>query len=83
MKKEVIPRLTKKINLVIPITLEPYSEKSFVVRGDTFDHKDKLAELGGKWNKFLRDKQTDSLFGAWIFSNSKKFAVQEFLRLQN
>ena len=83
LKKEVIPRLTKKISLVIPITLEPYSEKSFVVRGDTFDHKDKLAELGGKWNKFLRDKQTDSLFGAWIFSNSKKFAVQEFLRLQN
>ncbi len=79
LKKEVTHFLTKKVSL--PITLEQYSEKSFVVRGDTFEHKDKLAELGGKWNKFLTDKQTDSRFCAWVFSNSKKLAVQEFLRL--
>ena len=42
-----------------------YSEKSFVVRGNTKDHKEDLKSLGGKWNSNLRDG------GGWIFSNTK------------
>lgn len=38
-----------------------YSEKSFVVRGDTQKHKDALLALGGKWNTRLRDGP------GWIF----------------
>ena len=67
------------MNLVIPITLEPYSEKSFVVRGDTFDHKDKLAELGGKWNKFLRDKQTTLFFVLGSLVTVKNSMFKNFL----
>ena len=64
---------------VTPITVENYSDKSFVVRGDTFGAKDKLAELGGKWNKFLTDKSTETKFGGWVFSNNKRVIVEEFL----
>ena len=64
---------------VTPITVENYSDKSFVVRGDTFEHKTKLAELGGKWNKFLTDKSTQAKFGGWVFSNSKRAIVEDFL----
>ena len=55
------------------IILKSYSEKSFVVRGDTKPHKDKLKELGGKWNSNLTDG------GGWIFSNTKKEKVEEWI----
>ena len=44
------------------LTVEDYSEKSIVVRGDTKEHKDALKQLGGKWNSRLRDG------AGWIFS---------------
>jgi hypothetical protein len=50
-----------------------YSEKSFVVRGNTKEYKDKLKELGGKWNSNLTDG------GGWIFSNTRKDKVEEWL----
>jgi len=47
------------------ITVEPYSEKSFVLRGNTKEHKDKIKELGGKWNSGLRGGV------GWIMQKSK------------
>jgi hypothetical protein len=56
------------------ITLQEYSEKSFVLRGDnTRDYKDTLKSLGGKWNLNLKGG------GGWIFGNSKKSKVSAFL----
>ena len=57
------------------IQIQTYSEKSFVLIGDTKPHKDTIKELGGKWNSRLRDGMK-----AWIFSNTRKEKVEEFLK---
>ena len=61
------------------LVIEVYSPKSFVVRGNTKEYKDKLKSLGGKWNANLTDKSTGSRFGGWIFSNNKRKIVEEEL----
>ena len=48
------------------IIIEDYSAKSIVVYGDTKVYKDKLKELGGKYNGNL------SVGSGWIFSNKRK-----------
>lgn len=55
------------------LTVENYSDKSFVVRGETKPHKDKLKELQGKWNSNLTGG------GGWIFSNKHREAVDKYL----
>lgn len=53
------------------ITIQDYSERSIVVFGtDTKKYKDKLKEMGGKYNGNL------SVGPGWIFSNKKKEEVQ-------
>jgi len=78
---EIVPKVSWKPpdRKVTPITVEQYSDKSFVVRGDTFTHKTKLSELGGKWNKSLTDKTTQKKFGGWIFSNNKRVQVDDLI----
>ena len=44
--------------------------RSFVVKGKTFELKDELKDLGGRWNGGL---------GGWIFGISKKDEVEEYL----
>lgn len=51
-------------------TIVQYSEKSFVVKGDTRPIKDELKRLGGLWFK----KEC-----GWLFSNKKREAVEAFL----
>jgi hypothetical protein len=54
-----------------PLHLEDHAGgKSFVVKGDTKTHKDRIKGLGGAWNKKL---------GGWIFSNGKRKQVEEAL----
>ena len=64
-------------NKIISVRLYKYSEKSFVVRGDTKEIKDTFKEFGGKWNSNLKDG------GGWIFSNNKKDKVIEWLDNNN
>ena len=54
------------------INIKDYSAYSFVVFGDTKIHKDKLKELGGKYNGKL------SVGPGWIFSLDKKDKIQEW-----
>jgi len=62
------------------ITIIDYSDKAFCVSGNTKHIKDKLKELGGKWNNKLRCKDdADKRFSAWIFPNKKKEEVSKFL----
>ena len=56
------------------IHIENYTEKSFVVLGDTKPHKDNIKKLGGKWNSRLRDNKM-----GWIFPMSKKELVEEYI----
>jgi hypothetical protein len=54
------------------VIINDYSAYSFVVYGDTKIHKDKLKELGGRYNGKL------SVGPGWVFSLDKKDVVQEW-----
>ena len=43
-------------------TIENYTDKSFILLGNTRDYNDKIKELGGKWNSRLKDGKK-----GWIF----------------
>jgi hypothetical protein len=45
--------------------------KSFLVKGDTKEIKEKLKELGGRWNGTLK---------GWIFPKSKEIEIAEFIK---
>ena len=53
------------------VYIEHYSEKSFVIRGDTRPYRESLRALGGKWANRLTDKETNEKFGAWLFWSKK------------
>jgi hypothetical protein len=55
------------------IYLEKYSEKSIAVFGDTQPVKEKLKELGGKFNSNLRGK------AGWIFPLKCEESVKAFV----
>ena len=56
-----------------------YSPKSFAVIGDTKLFKDKLKELGGRFNRNLVIK--DTIIPGWIFSEKHSLAVQKFVKI--
>jgi len=56
------------------ITIEDYSVKSFAVFGNTKEFKDKLAELGGKYNPNLKGQ------AGWVFSNKNRPNVDEWYK---
>ena len=56
--------------------LSQYSDKSFVITGNTKEHKESLKEMGGKWNSKL------SCGPGWIFSLVKKKDVETWLQKQ-
>ena len=54
------------------VYIEVYSDKSFVVRGDTRPHRESLKAMGGKWANRLTDKESGEKFGAWLFWTKKR-----------
>jgi hypothetical protein len=61
------------------VSIISYTEKSIVVVGDTKQHKDSLKTLGGKWNSSLTNKETGEKFMGWIFYNSKRNEIQNWI----
>ena len=57
-----------------------YSEKSFMVYGETKDHKEALKELGGKFNNNLANPEGSDKIAGWIFPKSKLTIVKNFLK---
>jgi hypothetical protein len=53
------------------LTIEQYSEKAIVIRGNSQPYLESLKKLGGKWNSNLKGG------GGWIFPNSKKSKIEE------
>lgn len=51
-----------------------YSDKAIAIQGDTKEHKEALAALGGKFNAMLRGGP------GWIFSKRNKATIEEFVR---
>lgn len=60
-------------NTVPDLEIKDYSEKSFVIYGDTKRFKEELKVLGGRYNSNLNGKS------GWIFSIKNKDNVNEWL----
>lgn len=56
------------------ISIEQYSERSVVVRGDTRKYKEDLKKLGGKYNSRLKGEP------GWIFPKTKEGDVNIFIK---
>lgn len=67
-------------NMTSKISIQDYTDKSFVVRGDTTAYKDTLKDMGGKWNSRLTDKDTGDKFGAWLFWTEKRGDIEKWLK---
>jgi hypothetical protein len=62
------------------IELVQYSDRSYALFGNgTKDIKDKLKELGCKYNRFLTDPRTGEKKAGWIFSIGKLDKIKELL----
>lgn len=55
------------------LNITQYTEKSFVVRGNTIENKEQLKNLGGKYNSNLKDGP------GWIFPNQLKSNVDQYI----
>ena len=64
-----------------PVRILKYSEKAFVVIGDTKKHSTTLNKMGGKWNISLTYKETGEKFMGWIFSNRQLDKVSMWIDL--
>lgn len=51
-----------------------YSDASFIVYGKTFDYKDDLKKMKGKWMAGAK---------GWVFSNKRRQAVEDFIEEVN
>jgi hypothetical protein len=61
-------------NLNSAPTIQNYTDKSFILIGETKPYKDKIKELGGVWNAKLKDGNK-----AWVFSLTKQKDVENWL----
>lgn len=79
--KEDVKVIETKPSEVVNDILEiiQYTEKSFVIKGNTKPIKELLVRLGGKWNSNL--SKDGEKFGAWIFPNTKLESVKEELKI--
>ena len=59
--------------MVKDIFMEKYSEKSFVLRGDTRTYKEDIKKLGGKYNSRLKGGP------GWIFPLVKEAVVKDYI----
>lgn len=64
------------------LTCEEYSERAIVVRGSTKERKEKLKNLGGRWNPYLKDKHGAQIPG-WIFSKRRQKDVIDYVNWIN
>ena len=62
-----------------PIRMMQYSEKAFVVIGNTKNQSSSLKKMGGKWNIRLTCKKTGEKFMGWVFTNYKKEMVGKWI----
>lgn len=63
----------KQISRMSDIKVVQYTDRSIAVFGDTKNHKEKLKELGGRYNTNLKQRK------GWILSNNKKDELLSFL----
>lgn len=63
------------------IVIRQYSPLSIVVVGDTKPIKDRLRNIGGRFNPRLRQPGTDKKVAGWVFSNRRRPLVEDACHL--
>jgi len=79
-KKRVAPQVeTKKESSTekthSDINIFPYTEKSFIITGETLNHSEALTALGGKYCVSLKNYSG----GAWLFAKYKEASVKKYI----
>jgi hypothetical protein len=59
----------------------PYSERSFIVIGETKNIKDQLKNAGGRFNRFLTHPQNGNKVAGWVFPTKQLESVIALLNL--
>ncbi len=75
---EILPQpqpIENDIEKVLKLVIQDYSDKSFVVIGDTKLVKEALKNLGGRFNKFLK------CGAGWVFKKEKLEEVKQALSI--
>jgi len=70
-----VKKAVEVVELSGNISVLDYSEKSFVIIGDTYPIRTQLRELGGGYNKFLTHPESKEKVAGWIFPLSKKETI--------
>lgn len=78
IKPEVKREIKKQIKQDSKIKIYDYSDKAIAVYGDTWTIKDKLKELGCKYNKFLNINGQKT--PGWIVSNKKRAEIEDIIK---
>lgn len=64
------------------LILFSYTERSFILLGNTKKYKDKLITIGGRFNPLLNHPITGEKVQGWIFSNRKLEIVEKEFNLK-
>lgn len=70
---------TQAIGTPKEVYIHDYSEKSFAVFGNTKPIKERLKELGGKFNRHLHPFRTDNDVPGWIFPLKARADVERII----
>jgi hypothetical protein len=70
---ELINQINSEKLISTPV-IQNYTDKSFILIGETKPYKDKIKEMGGVWNSKLKDGNK-----AWVFSLTKQKDVEDWL----
>ena len=77
IKKELKTVEREATIILNDVKLVDYSEKAVAVIGNTYEIKDELKELGGRFNRFLTVE--GSKVAGWVFSKGKADEIADFL----
>lgn len=79
-EKDLQERLVKKerkSKKERPIRIAKYSDKTFVLTGDTTEIRKILMSLDGNYNPYIRNPETGKMEPGWIFPSDKINEVKE------
>ena len=80
-KETTIATNTPTQSVTGDFTIVSYSEKSVAVFGNTKAIKEQLAELGGRFNKYLTQNGQNS--AGWVFPKSKEPELRQLVKLNH
>lgn len=61
------------------LIIEDYSERAIALFGDTKPYKNKIMEIGGKFNPSLKVSNSDDRRAGFIFPKTKRTVVQQLI----